>query len=110
MTWGQLSPPLRRALARANWRVIAALGLLGAAAWMPDLRLPRNTSNTMVTFDITQSMNVADVMHGGVAVSRLALARAAMRDTLPALPCGSKVGWSIFADYRSFALLLPIEV
>lgn len=110
MRWKTFAPLLRRAIARAHWRVIAALGLLGVAAWMPDVRLPRNTSNTMVTFDITQSMNVADVMQDGVAVSRLALARAAMRATLLALPCGSKVGWSIFADYRSFALLLPIEV
>ena len=99
-----------RAIARGNWRIIAALALLGAAAWMPDVNLPRNTSNTMVTFDITQSLNVADVMHDGVAVTRLALARAAMRETLLGLPCFSKVGWSIFADYRSFALLLPIEV
>ncbi len=108
--WKKFAAPLRRALARENWRIIAALGLLGAAAWMPDVSLPRNASNTMVTFDITQSMNVVDVLHDGVAVSRLALARAAMRETLLALPCGSKVGWSIFADYRSFALLLPIEV
>ncbi len=110
LKWLKWGPLLQRAIARAHWRIIAALGLLAMAAWMPDVSLPRDTSSTMVTFDITQSMNVADVTHDGVAVSRLALARAAMRETLLALPCGSKVGWSIFADYRSFALLLPIEV
>lgn len=83
---------------------------LVVAAGAPPVRLPRATFDYMVTFDISQSMNVTDVSLEGRAVSRLVLARAAMREVLGSLPCGSKVGWSYFADYRSFTLLLPIEV
>jgi len=32
-----------------------------------------------------------------------------MGDVLRHLPCGYIVGWSIFAKYRSFLLLSPIE-
>ncbi|NMM29182.1 MAG: MxaL protein [Glaciimonas sp.] len=106
----KFAPQIRRAFDKGHWRITSALLLLLAATWMPDVNLPRNTYNYMVTFDITQSMNVDDVMLDGAPVSRLALARAATREALRQLPCGSKVGWSIFADYRSFALLLPIEV
>jgi mxaL protein len=93
-----------------RWPVAVATLLLVVAAILPPLRLPRATFDYMVTFDVTQSMNVTDVSLGGRAVSRLELARAAMRAALRRLPCGSKVGWSYFADYRSFTLLLPIEV
>ena len=103
-------PAVRRALDDGRWRTLAALLLLLAAVGMPRVRVPRDTYDYMVTFDVTQSMNVDDVLLDGAPVSRLALARAAMRDVLRHLPCGSTVGWSIFADYRSFPLMLPIEV
>jgi len=106
----RLAPLLRRAFDRGEWRIAAAALLLLAAAAMPEITLRRHTFNYMFSFDITQSMNVDDVMQDGVPTSRLALARAATREALHRLPCGSKVGWSIFADYRSFALLEPIEV
>ena len=106
----RLAVLVRRAFHKGHWRIWAALALLFVAAWMPDVTLPRNTYNYMVTFDITQSMNVDDVMLDGAPVSRLALARAATREALRRLPCGSLVGWSVFTDYRSFPLLLPIEV
>jgi mxaL protein len=93
-----------------RWPLVAATVLLVVAAFVPQIRLPRTTFDYMVTFDISQSMNVTDVSLGGRAVSRLEFARAAMREALHRLPCGSKVGWSYFADYRSFTLLLPIEV
>jgi mxaL protein len=95
---------------RIPWPLSAATLLLLFAVIVPDVRLPRATSSYMVTFDITQSMNVADMSLDGVPVSRLAFARAAMRDALRRLPCGSSVGWSYFTGYRSFTLLLPIEV
>lgn len=95
---------------RNRWPIAAATALLAVAAVAPPVRLPRATFDYLVTFDISQSMNVTDVTFEGRAVSRLQLARAAMREALRRLPCGSKVGWSYFADYRSFTLLLPIEV
>lgn len=94
-----------------NRRLVAgATVALILAVVAPPLKLPRATFNYMVTFDVSQSMNVIDVSVQGRAVSRLTLARAAMRKALQRLPCGSRVGWSYFADYRSFTLMLPIEV
>jgi mxaL protein len=106
-----MNAPWRRILGSSgNWPLLAALLLLAMAAWPPRVQLQRPVFEWQVSFDITQSMNVEDVALDHAAVSRLTLARAAMRDTLAALPCGSKVGWSVFADYRSLVILAPIEV
>jgi mxaL protein len=94
----------------ADRAIAAALLLFAAAVWMPPLTLQRPVFSYMVTFDITQSMSVEDVEQGGAPASRLALARAAMRETLRRLPCGSQIGWSIFADYRALPLTVPVEV
>jgi mxaL protein len=64
----------------------------------------------MVVFDITQSMNVQDYELDGLPVSRLDFAREAVRRTLRELPCGSRVGWGVFAEYRTLVLLAPVEV
>lgn len=103
---------LRSAWLRAggNGRLALALLLLALAVWPPHVQLQRPVFDWQVSFDITQSMNVEDVELNGAATSRLELARAAMRDVLTVLPCGSKVGWSVFADYRSLVILAPIEV
>ncbi|CAN7437057.1 MxaL protein [Variovorax sp. LjRoot290] len=100
----------RRVGSSGSWPLLAALLLLALAVWPPRVQLQRPVFEWQVSFDITQSMNVEDVELNHAAVSRLTLARAAMRDVLGALPCGSKVGWSVFADYRSLVILAPIEV
>jgi mxaL protein len=46
----------------------------------------------------------------GKPVSRLAHAKHALRETLLKLPCGSRVGWGLFTEYRSFLLFAPVEV
>jgi len=93
-----------------NGPLLLAMLLLALAVWPPRVQLQRPVFNWQVSFDITQSMNVEDVELNHAAVSRLTLARAAMREVLGALPCGSRVGWSIFADYRSVVILTPVEV
>jgi mxaL protein len=100
----------RRIANGGNWPLAAALLLLALAAWPPRVQMQRPVFEWQVSFDITQSMNVEDVELNHAAVSRLTLARAAMREVLAVLPCGSKVGWSVFADYRSLVILAPIEV
>jgi len=95
---------------RHNLPIAAATLLLGAAVWLPPLTLQRPTYQYLVTFDVTQSMDVDDQRLAGVAVTRLAFARAAAREALRRLPCGSKLGWAVFADYRVMPLLLPVEV
>ncbi|WP_244201238.1 vWA domain-containing protein [Paraburkholderia rhynchosiae] len=89
---------------------VAALVLLLMALTLPPVTLPRNASSYIVTLDITQSMDVEDLVLNGAPVSRLVFARAAMREALGQLPCGSKVGWSAFTGQRSFLLLSPVEV
>ncbi len=96
--------------ARDNVPIAAALLLLALAVWLPPVTLQRATYQYMVTFDVTQSMDVEDQVLDGVAVSRLEYARAAMRETLRRLPCGSSIGWSVFADYRVMPLIRPVEV
>lgn len=98
------------ALGRSDWSIVAAVLLLAAALWLPPVTLQRPTYSYLVTFDLTQSMDVEDIAWNGRPLSRLAAARAAMRELLPRLPCGSRIGWAIFADYRNLPLLLPVEV
>jgi mxaL protein len=93
------------------WRAPAiAFLLLLTAILLPPFNAPRTTYDYLVVFDITQSMNVEDYELGGVPVSRLTYMRAAVRRTLRELPCGSRIGWGVFAEYRTLVLLAPIEV
>jgi mxaL protein len=102
---------------RASWRSDADRWWLAGAALAlaiallgPHARLEQPLFEQVVVFDITQSMNVEDMQRGGKPVSRLRFAKQALRDALLQLPCGSKVGWGIFTEYRSFLLFAPIEV
>lgn len=98
------------AVGRTDWPIVAALLLFALSLWLPPVTLQRPTYSYMVTFDLTQSMDVEDMRWNGRPVSRIAAARAAMRELLPRLPCGSRIGWAIFADYRTLPLMLPVEV
>ena len=112
---------------RASWRQHRDRWLLGAAALAlaasfldPGFMMERARFEHVIVLDVTQSMNVADaplaapdssdLPVGGKPLSRLAYARHALREALLQLPCGSKVGWAIFTEYRSFLLLAPVEV
>jgi mxaL protein len=101
---------MREFFAKRHWMTVAALLLLIAAVAMPRVILPRQTFNYIVTFDITQSMDVEDAALNGAPVSRLVFAKAAMRDALSRLPCGSKIGWSVFTGQRTLLLLPAVEV
>jgi mxaL protein len=87
-----------------------ALLLLIAALFAPRVNLPHDTFDYVVVFDITQSMDVLDYEIDGLPVSRLDYARYAARQALRELPCGSRIGWGAFAEYRSLLLLAPVEV
>jgi mxaL protein len=97
-------------LLRETALLAAATLLLLVAALMPPVPLPRNVADTVVVFDITQSMDVEDAQLDGAPASRLAFAREAARRALRELPCGSRVGWGAFTEYRTLLLLAPIEV
>ncbi|WP_250469582.1 MxaL protein [Caballeronia sp. GAFFF2] len=98
-------------LRRRHWTTVAAVPLLLAAVWMPGVMFQRDVFSYIVTFDITQSMSVEDVgVVGGAPISRLDFARAAMRESIEHLPCGSKIGWSIFTGQSTLLLVPPVEV
>jgi mxaL protein len=90
--------------------LLFALALLIAALFTPRWNLPHDTYEYVVFFDITQSMDVQDYEVAGVPVSRLDFARNSVRRALRDLPCGSRVGWGAFAEYRALLLLAPVEV
>lgn len=92
---------------RLTW---LALSLLLLAMFTPKAYVPHNTFSFIVVFDITQSMNVEDYELNGRPVSRLLFAQEAMRAALKQLPCGSRIGWGAFTEYRSLLLLAPLEV
>lgn len=99
--------PMRSVRHRRLWLAVALLVL---AAWMEPLMLPQPTRRFLFTFDVTQSMGVTDMAQDDTMVSRLAFAKATALAALRDLPCGSEVGWAVFADHRSIPLLSPLEV
>ena len=106
---------LRRALKGRGETIALLLAALALALTFarPTARLELAQIEAVVVFDITQSMNVADVRRVGkpaAPVTRLAQAKAELERLLPMLPCGSRLGWGIFTDHRSFLLTEPIEV
>lgn len=102
---------LQKLLPAPDARLLAlALALLLLALWLPPMALPRTTHDAIVVFDITQSMDVEDLRMGSARASRLAFARDAARQALRELPCGSRIGWGAFAEYRTLLLVAPLEV
>lgn len=92
-------------------RLLAAALALALAACLPlSLTLQREVYSHLVVIDITRSMNVEDYPLGGRLVSRLAFVKAALRRSLAALPCGSRLGLGVFTDRRAALLFEPIEV
>ena len=88
----------------------AAAALLLAAIALPALPVPRATVDALVVFDISQSMDVEDMAIDGLPARRLDFAKDSARRALRELPCGSRIGWGAFTEYRTLVLLAPIEV
>ncbi|MFT3956126.1 MAG: vWA domain-containing protein [Piscinibacter sp.] len=88
---------------------LAAL-LLGIGFLQPTLPWKRSLFEHVVVIDVTQSMNVTDQQLDGKPAARLAFAKRALHEALSELPCGSKLGWAIFTEYRSYLLFTPVEV
>lgn len=105
-----------RRLARAwpAWRerclLLGAALALGLCLLRPTVPWQRTLVDQVVVLDISQSMQVADMLWQGRPVSRLAFAKQALHQALQGLPCGSKIGWAVFTEYRSYLLFAPVEV
>ena len=93
-----------------RWLLVGAAVALAVCLMKPDWPAERARFDHVIVLDITQSMNVEDEAVDGKPVTRLAFAKHALRELLLRLPCGSKVGWGVFTEYRSFLLFEPIEV
>ena len=93
-----------------RWLLCGAAAALAACLLQPGWMLERDRFDHVVVLDITQSMNVQDEMLNGKPVARLVFAKQALRDALLRLPCGSKVGWGVFTEYRALLLFEPVEV
>ncbi len=93
-----------------KWLLLAAALALAATFARPTYTAERPRFEHVVVLDVTQSMNVQDEVFEGQPVSRLDAAKGALRVAVEALPCGSKVGWAIFTEYRSYLLFTPVEV
>jgi mxaL protein len=89
-----------------------ALAALALAAGFAHPTLPwRHTLfDLVIVLDVTQSMNVQDERLDGRPASRLNFAKHALQAALQELPCGSKIGWALFTESRSYLLFTPIEV
>jgi mxaL protein len=93
-----------------RWLLVAAALALAACLVNPGWPVTRARFDHVIVLDITQSMNVEDETIDGRPVARLVYAKALLRDALLRLPCGSKVGWGVFTEYRSLLLFEPVEV
>ena len=97
-------------LGAQRWLLALAALLLAVALIDPGVSMERGRFDHVVVLDVTQSMNVTDELIAGQPASRLDFAKLALRGALLRLPCGSKVGWAIFTEYRTLLLFAPIEV
>ncbi|WP_233384144.1 vWA domain-containing protein [Methylobacterium sp. C25] len=89
----------------------AALLLLAMTFVVSTVTLTRNMVDVLAVVDITGSMNVRDYKRpDGTPTSRLETAKAALRDLVTRLPCGSRLALGIFTERRPFLLFTPIEV
>jgi mxaL protein len=95
---------------REAWLLGGAALALALGFLQPTVPWKRGLFEQIVVIDVTQSMNVTDQRLEGKPVSRLAFAKHALRQTLSALPCGSKIGWALFTEHRSYLLFAPVEV
>lgn len=93
-----------------RWLLACAACALAACLLRPGWPVERARFDHVIVLDITQSMDVQDEAVDGKPASRLAFAKQALRAALLRLPCGSKVGWGVFTEYRSFLLFEPVEV
>ncbi len=94
---------------RSRW-LLLILVLLFVALLRPTFPLQQDILNSIFVIDVSQSMNTRDYRIGDKPVSRMQMVRDILKRSLAEMPCGSRIGLAIFAEYRSFLLLAPVEV
>ncbi|HZV61435.1 MAG TPA: VWA domain-containing protein [Methylophilaceae bacterium] len=97
-------------LKRDTLLLFAALVLLLIALLSPAIPMKRDLHNYLIVVDVTQSMNAVDMQWKGKSLSRIAYVRKLLQETIPQLPCGSKVSLGVFSAEHVALLFMPIEV
>jgi len=105
-----LGTNVKRLFSLPNLPFFLALLLLLSTAFLKPFSLQRPVYTFQIGFDISQSMNVTDVMLDEMPMTRLAYAKFMAQELMQALPCGSRVGWSVFTGRRTLTLITPLEV
>ncbi|AUC95614.1 VWA domain-containing protein [Bradyrhizobium sp. SK17] len=90
--------------------LIAALAFGLVAAVLPPIATTRSGVDILIVVDITGSMNTRDYQVAGQPVSRLDVAKAALKQMIGDLPCPSRVGLALFSERIPFLLFEPIDV
>lgn len=103
-----------------NWRdnladprtllLLAAFALLLVAIALPPIPSDRKGVEFIAVVDITGSMNTRDYKQGGKPVSRLAIAKDALKELIASLPCPSRMGLALFTERVPFLLFEPTDV
>lgn len=87
-----------------------ALLLLIVAMFRPTVPIKHNIYTYLLVADISQSMNTPDIEANGKKITRIEHTQKLMHEVISSLPCGTKVGISLFAGVSTAALYHPIEV
>lgn len=90
--------------------ILFAVLLLTLCLFRPQVQLPNRVYDWLLVLDITQSMNVRDYHLDDKGMSRLEYAKLAMRNSLRALPCGSRVALGLFTERNTLNIVRPVEV
>ncbi len=93
----------------SRW-LLLVLVFLVLALLRPTLAFQKDILNSIFVIDVSQSMNTHDYQTGDKPVSRIQVVKEVLKKSLTEMPCGSRMGLAIFAEYRSFLLLTPVEV
>ena len=100
-------------LNKLDWRgrlLLLAIIFLTICLFKPQANLPKRAFDWFIVLDITQSMNVRDMVEHDKAMSRLAYSKSAIRASLKALPCGSRVAIGLFTERDTTTVTYPMEV
>lgn len=92
------------------WLLAGAMACVLAALLVPRIQLQRDVFDVLAVVDITSSMNTRDMGAGETPDSRLDAAKSALRATLQAMPCQSRLGLALFTERQTFLLFDPVEV
>jgi len=101
---------LMRGLGWRFWFLLLACAAMCLSLTQPTLSMKQAVQRYILVIDITQSMNARDYHVEHMPADRLGFVKAAIRQALYNLPCGSEVGLGLFTTQNSQLLFEPLEI